>query len=266
MSNLPPFAPPPPPVKPDVRVHADPEALRRAAAQEVLRIAQETLTKRKVVTLALSGGKTPRGLYSLLGGEGDVTYRSKMPWPAVHLFWGDERPVPADHPDSNYGMVRAALLEKVTLTRKQVHRVKTEGYKPAQAAHEYERELKEFFGQQLMLRYDVPRFDLAILGLGADGHVAGLFPGNISVREKRLLVTAPKIDDPAKQRITMTMPVFNMAQNVMFLVTGADKAEAVKASLQGAPEPDRWPAQGVKPSDGKVLWMLDREAASLLAK
>ncbi len=251
---------------PEIRVLPDGEALRRAAADEILRIALDVVTKRKIFTFALSGGRTPKPLYQLLGGEGDASYRAKMPWPQVHLFWSDERPVPADHPDSNYGMVRGAMLEKLSLTRKQVHRIRTEGLNPAQAAHEHQRELKDFFTQNLMLRYDVPRFDLILLGMGPDGHVAGLFPNSEALRERRLLVTAPKPTPSGQQRITLTMPVINMASNVIVLVSGADKAEAVKTALEGAPEADRCPAQAVKPSDGRLIWIVDKAAASLLTK
>ena len=136
---------------------------------------------------------------------------------------------------------------------------------PAQAAAEHSRELRDFFGQNLMMRYDVPRMDLVLLGMGADGHVAGLFPGSESLKERRLLVIAPKAA-PEAARITLTLPVFNMAQRVIVLVSGKAKAEAVKATLEGADPDESWPARLVKPSDGRVLWLLDREAASLLPK
>ena len=251
---------------PEIRVLPDGEALRRAAAEEIVKAAQETLRTRKIFTLALAGGQTPKPLYSLLGGEGDTTFRARMPWPQVHLFWTDERPVHADHPDSNYAMVRAAMLEKLTLTKKQVHRIRTEGMNPAQAAHEHQRELTEFFTQHLMMRYTLPRLDMVLLGMGADGHVAGLFPNSMALRERRIFVTAPKPTPSGEQRITMTLPVFNMAANIAVLVAGKEKAEAVKASLEGAPDPDRWPAQSIKPSDGRAIWLLDRAAASLLSQ
>jgi 6-phosphogluconolactonase len=188
-----------------------------------------------------------------------------MPWPQVHFFWTDERPVHADHPDSNYAMARAAMLEKLALTKKQIHRIRTEGLNPAQAAHEHQRELTEFFTQHLMMRYNLPRLDMVLLGMGADGHVAGLFPNTPSLRERRLFVTAPKPVGSAQQRITLTLALFNNAANVAILVSGKEKAEAVKASLEGPPDPDRWPAQAIKPSEGRVVWLLDRAAASLLS-
>ena len=250
--------------QPEVRVAPDAETFRRAAAEDIVKTAVDVLRTRKIFTLALSGGTTPKSLYALLGGEGDTSFRARMPWSQVHLFWTDERPVPADHPDSNYAMVRAAMLEKLSLTKKQVHRIRTEGMNPAQAAHEHQRELKDFFGQHLMLRYDVPRFDMVLLGMGADGHVAGLFPGSESLRERRLLVAAPKPTAAGQQRITLTLPVLNMAVNVLFLVTGKQKAEAVKTALHGPQDPDRCPAQAVKPSDGRVTWIVDRDAAALI--
>ena len=246
----------------ELRVLPDAEALRRAAADEILRTCQEVLRARKAFTLCLSGGRTPRALYQLLGGEGDTTYRLKMPWPQVHFFWTDERLVPADHPDSNYAMARETFLQKINATRKQVHRIKTEGMTPAQAAADYEREMKAFFGDHLMLRHNVPRFDLVLLGMGADGHAAGLFPGWDANRAMRPLVTAPKGNDPAKARISLTPLVFNMAANVIFLVSGKDKAPMLDTVLRGPKAPEQISAQAIRPSDGRLLWLVDKDAAS----
>lgn len=248
----------------EIRVLSDAEALRRAAADEILRTAQEVLRARKAFTLCLSGGRTPRPLYQLLGGDGDTTYRTKMPWNQVHFFWTDERLVPADHPDSNYAMAREVMLQRLNLTRKQVHRIRTEGMTPGQAATEYERELKAFFADHLMLRHNVPRFDLVLLGVGRDGHCAGLFPGWDANRAMRPLVVAPKVADPAQARISLTPLVFNMAATVVFVVSGADKAEIVKTVMHGPRNEGQMSAQAIRPSEGRVLWLLDKEAASAL--
>lgn len=244
----------------ELRVLPDAEALRRAAADEILRVCTEVLRSRKAFTICLAGGRTPRPLYQLLGGEGDTTYRLKMPWPQVHFFWTDERLVPADHPDSNYAMARETFLQKINATRKQVHRIKTEGMTPAQAAADYERELKSFFGDHLMLRHNVPRFDLVILGMGADGHCAGLFPGWDANRAMRPLVTAPRGNDPAKARISLTPLVFNMAANVMFLVSGTDKATMLRKVIEGPRMPEVLSSQAIKPTDGRLLWLVDKDA------
>lgn len=255
----------PSPLTGEVRILPDGEALRRAAADEIARSCQEVLRARKAFTLCLSGGKTPRSLYQLLGGEGDTTFRLKIPWPQVHFFWSDERLVPADHPDSNYAMAREAFLQKVNATRKQVHRIRTEGMTPGQAATDYERELRAFFGEHLMLRHNVPRFDFVLLGLGADGHAAGLFPGWDAQRAMRPLVVAPKVRDPAQARISLTPLVFNMAATIVFLVTGKDKAPILKQVLEGPRTPEQISAQAIKPAEGKLLWLVDKDAASLLA-
>lgn len=249
----------------EIRVLPDAEAVRRAAAEEILKTAQDVLRSRKVFTLCLSGGRTPRPLYQLLGGDGDLTFRTKMPWPQVHFFWTDERLVPADHPDSNYAAARETLLQRVNATRKQVHRIRTEGLTPQQSAVEYERELKAFFGEQLMLRHNVPRFDFVLMGVGRDGHAAGLFPGWEANRAMRPLVVAPKAADPSKARISLTPLVFNMAANVVFLVTGKDKAEILRTVLHGPRQPEQLSAQAIKPSEGRLLWLVDREAASALS-
>jgi 6-phosphogluconolactonase len=250
----------------EIRVLPDGEALRRAAADEILRSCQEVLRARKAFTIALAGGKTPRGLYQLLGGEGDTTYRLKMPWPQVHFFWTDERIVPADHPDSNYGMARETFLQKINATRKQVHRIRTEGMTPPQSAVDYERELKAFFGDHLMLRHNVPRFDVVLLGLGADGHAAGLFPGWDVSRALRPLVVAPRTNEPAKMRISMTPLVINMAANVIFMVAGKEKAAMLRTVIEGQPkQPEVLSAQAIRPSEGRLLWLVDKEAASELA-
>jgi 6-phosphogluconolactonase len=250
----------------EIRVVADAEALRRAAAEEILRTAQEVLRSRKVCTIALPGGRTPRPLYQLLGGEGDSTFRAKMPWGNVHLFWADERLVPADHPDSNYAMVREAMLTKLNLTRKQIHRIRTEGMTPQQAALEYERELKAFFTEHLMLRHQVPRFDIVLLGLGADGHVAGLRSGWDAGRERNplALVMAPRVTDPALARVTLTPLVINTAANVIVMASGAEKADALQHALEGPRSPER-SSNALRPSDGRLLWLADKAAASKIS-
>lgn len=250
----------------EIRVLPDMEALRRAAADEIVRSCQDVLRTRKAFTLALAGGKTPRALYSLLGGEGDTSYRLKIPWPQVHFFWTDERIVPADHPDSNYAMARETFLQRINATRKQVHRIRTEGMTPPQAAVDHERELKAFFGEHLMLRHNVPRFDVVLLGLGADGHTAGLFPGWDISRAMRPLVVAPRTNEPAKLRISMTPLVINMAANVIFLVSGKEKAEILKTVIEGQPKtPEKISAQAIRPNEGRLLWLVDKEAASALS-
>jgi 6-phosphogluconolactonase len=233
--------------------------LTRRAAQEVLQRAEAAVARREQFTLALSGGSTPRGLYELLVSD---EYRARIPWRRAHFFWGDERSVPPDHPDSNFGMVRSAMLSKVEVPAENIHRIEAE--LPASvAAQAYEEHIRAFFrlkpGQG-------PPFDLALLGLGADAHTASLFPGMEAVREKERLViatSAPKLGSP---RITLTPPALNAAAEVMFLVAGADKASALAAVRQGPIDRDRYPAQAIAPSHGSVLWLVDEAAASRLQR
>src|SRR5687767_6229486 len=147
----------------EIRVLPDVLALHRAAAEEIARVATETLRRRKVVTIAIPGSPAFQGVSALLGGAADATSRKMLPWPQLHFFWTDELPVPADHPSSNYRAAREGFVGKVALTRKQLHRVRTEGFTAQQAAREHERELRQFFADQLMLRAEVPRFDLVVL-------------------------------------------------------------------------------------------------------
>jgi 6-phosphogluconolactonase len=248
-----------------VHVLDHPHAVVRAAAEEILRTGLEVLQQRKAYTLALPSGPLSRSTCALLAGEGEPTFRQQMPWPDTHLFWTDERPVPADHPQSHYRMVREALLARLTLTKKQVHRIRTEGMNPVQAAAEHARELKQFFGDLLMLRYDLPRFDLILLELGADGRVAGLLPGSPHLNERKALVVAPKVANPDDQRVTLTLPVVNMAAHVVVMATGKDKAEAVKSALEGAGVPSP-PGRLIAPTEGKLTWLLDRDAGALLER
>lgn len=234
----------------------DAAALARAAAEDFLRTLEESIETRGRFTVALSGGSTPRALYRLLASE-DEPYRRLIPWDAVHFFWGDERHVPPDHPDSNYRMVREALLDLVPVPAVNVHRIRAEDPDAAMAAAAYEEELRGFF-------HPGPRFDLVLLGLGPDAHTASLFPGSPVVHETQRWVAAPWVEAQHTFRITLTPPVLNAAARVVFLVSGAEKAAAVHAVLAGEPDVDRYPAQVVKPVTGTLLWLVDREAAGQL--
>ena len=179
----------------------------------------------------------------------------------IHFFWGDERHVPPEHPDSNFGAARAALLDHVPVPPENVHRVPAELPDADAAARIYEDELRRWLapppGQP-------PRFDLVLLGLGADGHTASLFPGSAALDETERWVVAPWIEKLAARRITLTLPVLNAAARVLFLVSGRDKAAALRAVLAGPRRPRELPAQAVAPHDGEVTWIVDREAASEL--
>jgi 6-phosphogluconolactonase len=245
-------------VRREVRIFDDLDALAAEAADEIARSARDAVAARGRFTIALSGGDTPKPLYRRLAEE---PYRDEIPWRSVHVVWGDERHVPPDHPDSNFGMAHDALLSKVPLPADNVHRVRAEKADADCAAEEYAWTLRSFFDLD---EGEWPRLDLALMGIGEDGHTASLFPGSEAVRERSRLVVAPWASSLGTFRITMTVPVFNRAACALFLVSGEKKAEALRAVLEGDFQPDRFPAQAIQPEDGKLLWLVDRAAARLL--
>jgi 6-phosphogluconolactonase len=237
----------------------DAHAVTRAAAELFVRAAKESVAQNGRFVVALSGGRTPKALYELLAS--DAKLRADVPWSQCDFFFGDERHVPPNHPDSNYGMAYDALLSKVPLEGAQVFRVKGELESAGHAAFEYEQEIRHFFRA---VPDEFPRFDLVMLGLGPDGHVASLFPGTRALEEGVRLVTANWIDRLNAYRITMTVPVLNGAARVMLLVQGSEKARALQAVLHGPHDPRRLPAQLINPSRGTLTWLVDQSAAALL--
>jgi 6-phosphogluconolactonase len=239
---------------PAVRRVADGEALARDAAEAVAAAAVRAVAARGRFTLALSGGSTPRRLYALLA-DPAAPFRASVPWARTHLFFGDERPVPPDHPDSNYRMAREALLAHVPVAS--VHRIR--GEDPA-AAEAYEAELRAFFG--VPPAGAPPRLDLVLLGLGPDGHTASLFPGSEALDERVRWVLSPFVARFGTRRTTLTLPVLDRARAVLFLVAGADKAPALAQALAPSPGAEPLPAARVRPDDGTMLWLVDQAAAS----
>ena len=241
----------------EVRVFSEAAELARAAAEEIAQAVGETVRHADRFTLALSGGSTPEALYRLLASR-EEPFRDRLPWSLIHFFWGDERHVPPDHPESNFRMASRAMLDAAQLPPGNIHRIPGEEPDAARAAGEYEAELRSFFE---LSRGEPPRFDLVLLGLGADGHTASLFPGTRAIHERERLVVAHWVDKLGAFRITLTPPVLNAAARVIFLVSGEDKAEALRAVIRGDFEPDRYPAQIVRPVHGSLVWMVDRKAA-----
>ena len=233
------------------------EALCEEAVRRILSLSAEKIEACGRFTLLLSGGTTPEGVYSLMAGP---RYRDRFRWNKIHFFWGDERCVPADDPKSNYRTADEALFSKVAVPRRNLHPITTTGLDPTQAAARYERELQSFF----RVKSKPPCFDLILLGLGKDGHTASLFPGDPALSEKeRWVVPVMRKEADPPQRITVTLPVINQAEDVFFLVSGVEKAAILKRVLEGKSQ-DLLPAQRVQPSHGKVLWVADQAAASLL--
>ncbi|MBI3328919.1 MAG: 6-phosphogluconolactonase [Nitrospinae bacterium] len=244
--------------KPDIRIVGDAEELSQAGAEEFVSRAAEAVRAQGLVTVALSGGSTPQAMFQRLASD---ALRDRVAWDKVHVFWGDERHVSPDHPESNYRMAHEALLSKVPVPAAHVHRIKTENPDASQAADEYARELRAFFR---LGAGHVPRFDLVLLGMGPDGHTASLFPGTEAVHEHTRLVAAPWVEKFNTYRVTLTPPVLNNATSIIFLIGGEDKAEALWAVLEGDHHPDRFPSQVIRPIRGTLVWLVDRRAARLL--
>jgi 6-phosphogluconolactonase len=238
-----------------IRSFPDLEALSRAAAGIFLEEARGSLAHQGRFAVALSGGATPRRTYELLATE---PFRDRVNWQQVHIFWGDERGVPPEDAQSNYRLARRAFLDHVPLPPENIHPIPAFPSVDLGARH-YEAELQAFFGQA------PPRFDLIFLGLGADGHTASLFPGSPVLGEERRWVTGVPPPGQGVARVTLTAWAINRAALVVFLVAGKDKALALKNVVEGPREPQRCPVQLIRPASGRVLWLVDTEAAGGLS-
>jgi 6-phosphogluconolactonase len=243
-------------MKREIRIFPDKKALVLATAEEIIDCIAEAVRKRGRCNIALAGGSTPRDVYTLLATK---PYKNLVCWDDVSLFWGDERTVAPDDPESNYRMVRHTLLDLIDIPEKNVHRIRGEA-EPRQAASEYAELLCRHFNEEL------PCFDFVLLGLGDDGHTASLFPGTEVIEEYGQLVAAVFVPKFAAWRVTLTLPVLNAAREIMFLVSGVAKSDMVRR-IMDSHEPDKGlPASLVTPQSGTTSWMLDTEAASLLDK
>ena len=232
----------------------DAAELSERAAEEFVRLARRAIQLAGRFTVALSGGSTPKALYTRLALP---AYAEQIPWDRVHLFWGDERSVPPDHPESNYRMVQESLLSKINIPAEHVHRIAGEK-EPKVAVAEYEAELKRFFK---LAGGALPRFDLIFLGLGEDGHTASLFPGSEALNDSEHLVAAAYVEKLKAHRLTLTLPVLNEGVEVVFLIAGASKAGIVKELLENETGARNFPAARIRPRDGKLIWMITADAA-----
>lgn len=237
----------------------DSAALARWAAQRFVEAAAQAIARGQAFTVALAGGQTPRTLYELLA---TPQWSTQVDWSKAHFFWGDERHVAPDDAESNYRMAQEALLRRVSIPAANVHRVPAEEKNAERAAQRYEQELRAFFGLEAGAW---PRFDLILLGLGPDGHTASLFPGTDVLHETVRSVAAPWVPKFSAHRITLTLPVLNNGAEILFLVSGQEKAAKLREVLQEAPQP-ALPAQLVEPSHGTLLWVIDQAAAGELAR
>ena len=235
------------------------EEVALEAAHRLLSIAEEALHHRRVLRIVLAGGSTPKRLYEILAG---APCRSRLPWGQVHFFWGDERAGGPDHPDSNYHMAQKAMLEKLNIPEGNLHRMHGEASDPDAAARQYEGQIRHHFG--LGPDSPPPSFDLVLLGMGADGHTASLFPETPALGETNRWVAANPVPKLGTHRLTLTPVLLNQAAWVIFLVVGADKAKTLAEVLLGPHEPQRLPSQLIDPSGGQRLWLLDEAASACL--
>ncbi len=245
--------------QPELMICRDPEELAAAAAERISWTAAESIAARGRFTLCLTGGSTPRRTYTLLARQQGP---AAIDWSKTFLFFGDERFVPPDDDRSNYKMVRQSLLQNASIAADHVFAIATNSSSPQQAAEEYARTLKTFFGG-----IGWPEFDLVLLGLGDDGHTASLFPGAAALRVTDRWVTSspPGVLPPPVDRVTLTFPVFNAARQVMFLVSDENKAQAFAEVYQGRTSVEQRPAAGIRPANGHTVWLVDRAAAGGLA-
>lgn len=241
----------------EIRILTTPQELFEVAAEEVVRAATEAVAQRGQFTIALSGGSTPKNLFNLLA----TNARSVFPWDRTYFFWSDERHVPPTDPESNYRMAEEIMLSKIPVNAGNVFRIAAENPDAAAVAEAYEQTLRKFFQLQ---PGQVPVFDLILLGMGPDGHTASLFPNTVGLQEKTRLVIANWVDKLKANRLTMTLPVLNSAREMAFLASGTDKAQVLRTVLEEDAPPEQYPAKLVRPSNGRLIWFVDRAAASQL--
>ena len=248
----------------NLQTYPDAASLAQAAAEHFVTIAAEAIAARGSFSVMLSGGSTPRAIHARLAED---SFARRVDWVRVHLFWGDERCVPPDHPDSNYRMARETLLERLPIPAANIHRIRGEA-DPTEAATEYERDLRDFFFGQGQPPGFAPSVDLIFLGMGDDGHMASIFPGATAIHERVRWVAAQTHTTPPPplvSRVTITPVVINAAAHVTFLVSRAGKAARLREVLTAPYQPDRLPAQVVRPTGGQLLWLVDAPAAAHLS-
>jgi len=245
---------------PEILIVADAQILGRTSAEIIVRQISASLDAKAFFTMVLAGGSTPQYLYTLLAT--DARFKAIIPWKRIHFFWGDERHVPPAHSDSNFKMADEAMLSKVHVPSENIHRIRGEDPDAVKIAAAYEDVLRGFFD---LTPQQFPRFDCVLLGMGPDGHTASLFPETSALRNQGRLVVANWVEKFHSYRITMTAPVLNNAETIIFLVGGKDKAETLQKVLEGDPQPDLLPSQLIQPSHGQLLWIIERAASSRLS-
>jgi 6-phosphogluconolactonase len=240
-----------------VTIVDDEPALATTAADRITTLAERAIAERGTLVICLTGGSTPGRLYALLGDERHP-WRSRVDWRRMHVFWGDERHVPPDHPDSNFGMAHRALLSQVPIPAAQIHRMRGEEPDAREAARRYEKELRRGFADAG--RSDLT-FDILLLGLGEDAHIASIFPGSPIVDERSVRVAAAWAAHLKAWRITLTPAALLDARDLLVVVSGDKKADAVHAALDAPDDVARYPAQLLRAARDRVEWIIDRAAA-----
>ena len=245
--------------KREIQIFPDAASLTRRAAEEFLKSVTEAVAQKGSFTVALAGGSTPKAVYCQLV---DNPLRSQIPWDKLHFFFGDERHAPPDGDESNFRMANEALFSKGVIRPEQIARIKGEYADTEKAAVEYEQALRAYFK---LKDGEYPRFDLVLLGMGEEGHTLSLFPGTKALHATNRIVVRNWVGKLYTERITLTAAAANQASRAIFMVTRADKARALKAVLEGPYEPEQLPAQLIQPAGGKLLWLVDQAAGSMLA-
>lgn len=245
--------------KTEILVGADADEALRIAAGQFAALARKIAAQGAAMHAALSGGSTPRGLFQMLAAE---PFAAIIPWPSIQFFWADERNVPPGDPESNYGMARHLLLSRVPVPPANIHRIPTGDGTAIEAADLYQRTLRE----NVRAANGLPRLDYVLLGLGANGHTASLFPNRPTLHESQRLVVADHVEEINSWRVTLTARMLNNAAQLTFLVTGEDKALVVRKAVEGALDPEATPAQLIAPSNGTLTWILDSAAARHLVR
>ena len=243
-----------------IEIYPDVAGIAQKAAAIYVNAAQQAVRERGAFRVAMAGGSTPKSLHALLTAE---PFRSQLPWDKMQIYFGDERHVPPDHPDSNFRMVSETFISKSPIKPEQVFSIKAELQDTERAAQDYEQVLRTQFTPK---PGELPRFDLMLLGMGNEGHTLSLFPGTTALRDNGRLVVRTWVGKLYTERITCTAPVANNSAAVLFMIAGADKAPALKAVLEGPREPEQLPSQLIKPANGKLFFLVDSAAGGMLSK
>ncbi|MFC2138614.1 6-phosphogluconolactonase [Bacteroidota bacterium] len=242
-------------MQPKVNIYQDQDEFAVNFTKKLVKLIETTIHENDACNIMLSGGRTPNFIYKYLASN----FEKSIKWESVHFFWGDERCVPSDYPDSNFGEASKNLLKQINIPLTNIHPIVGESH-PYLEADRYSTLMHKHFN----VTNSIPSFDIIILGLGTDGHVASLFPDQLDIFNSNRLFEVTSHPDTGQQRITVTGKIINSAANIYFLVTGKNKAEVIRQILNKENKASKFPASMVNPELGNIQWFLDKEAAELL--